>query len=101
MVFLDTNGPLTPVIGISLQAPMNTGRDLELQQNLSRSPWSASPWQRWSWFDPDGRASGCTRNKLLDVIGRPRIFFFSSRRRHTICGRDWSSDVCSSDLTGQ
>src|SRR5436305_9144955 len=22
-------------------------------------------------------------------------FFFSSRRRHTRCGRDWSSDVCS------
>src|SRR3989442_323472 len=27
------------------------------------------------------------------------FFFFSSRRRHTRCGRDWSSDVCSSDLT--
>src|SRR6266498_2971141 len=27
-------------------------------------------------------------------------FFFSSRRRHTMCGRDWSSDVCSSDLAG-
>src|SRR5690554_3943668 len=27
-----------------------------------------------------------------------RLFFFSSRRRHTRCGRDWSSDVCSSDL---
>src|SRR5690554_4643549 len=27
-------------------------------------------------------------------------FFFSSRRRHTRCGRDWSSDVCSSDLYG-
>src|SRR3984885_810010 len=27
-----------------------------------------------------------------------RICFFSSRRRHTRCGRDWSSDVCSSDL---
>src|SRR5207245_5143797 len=26
------------------------------------------------------------------------IFFFSSRRRHTRCYRDWSSDVCSSDL---
>src|SRR5690554_310670 len=26
-------------------------------------------------------------------------FFFSSRIRHTRCGRDWSSDVCSSDLT--
>src|SRR3712207_7959557 len=25
-------------------------------------------------------------------------FFFSSRRRHTIYWRDWSSDVCSSDL---
>src|SRR5208282_6408194 len=27
------------------------------------------------------------------------VFFFSSRRRHTRCYRDWSSDVCSSDLT--
>src|SRR5712675_1048070 len=27
-------------------------------------------------------------------------FFFSSRRRHTRCSRDWSSDVCSSDLHG-
>src|SRR5256884_9733980 len=26
------------------------------------------------------------------------VFFFSSRRRHTRCSRDWSSDVCSSDL---
>src|SRR2546429_4219915 len=27
-----------------------------------------------------------------------KFFFFSSRRRHTRCSRDWSSDVCSSDL---
>src|SRR5439155_11494764 len=27
-----------------------------------------------------------------------RFFFFSSRRRHTRWPRDWSSDVCSSDL---
>src|SRR5439155_23168249 len=27
-----------------------------------------------------------------------RSFFFSSRRRHTSWPRDWSSDVCSSDL---
>src|SRR5206468_8572096 len=27
-------------------------------------------------------------------------FFFSSRRRHTRSDRDWSSDVCSSDLVG-
>src|SRR5439155_17930398 len=29
---------------------------------------------------------------------RGYIFFFSSRRRHTRWPRDWSSDVCSSDL---
>src|SRR2546429_9896156 len=29
------------------------------------------------------------------------VFFFSSRRRHTRCSRDWSSDVCSSDLDHQ
>src|SRR6266508_4360625 len=28
----------------------------------------------------------------------PQRFFFSSRRRHTSWPRDWSSDVCSSDL---
>src|SRR5215510_16066138 len=28
------------------------------------------------------------------------FFFFSSRRRHTRWPRDWSSDVCSSDLRG-
>src|SRR5436309_11647869 len=27
------------------------------------------------------------------------FFFFSSRRRHTRFSRDWSSDVCSSDLS--
>src|SRR5437870_11838803 len=29
------------------------------------------------------------------------LFFFSSRRRHTRWPRDWSSDVCSSDLSAQ
>src|SRR3989442_10981466 len=36
-----------------------------------------------------------------DVTGvQTCALFFSSRRRHTRCGRDWSSDVCSSDLHG-
>src|SRR5690606_40616253 len=30
--------------------------------------------------------------------GMMLFFFFSSRRRHTRFSRDWSSDVCSSDL---
>src|SRR2546429_3335657 len=32
------------------------------------------------------------------MLGLYFFFFFSSRRRHTRCSRDWSSDVCSSDL---
>src|SRR4030042_3164172 len=38
-------------------------------------------------------------NKIGEVIYyRSLVSFFSSRRRHTRCSRDWSSDVCSSDL---
>src|SRR5437868_8176 len=41
---------------------------------------------------------------LCDIFGLRYVcffffFFFSSRRRHTRSKRDWSSDVCSSDLT--
>src|SRR5439155_3045281 len=32
------------------------------------------------------------------VVEDDEVFFFSSRRRHTRWPRDWSSDVCSSDL---
>src|SRR5690606_39783352 len=37
---------------------------------------------------------------LSPVVLRSSLacFFFSSGRRHTIFSRDWSSDVCSSDL---
>src|SRR5690606_40549640 len=35
---------------------------------------------------------------LYDTIIFWFFFFFSSRRRHTRFSRDWSSDVCSSDL---
>src|SRR5258705_9998231 len=34
----------------------------------------------------------------LDGLSFELFFFFSSRRRHTRCLSDWSSDVCSSDL---
>src|SRR5439155_13459549 len=36
---------------------------------------------------------------LWVFIGLSVFFFFSSRRRHTRWPRDWSSDVCSSDLS--
>src|SRR5215203_1352753 len=35
---------------------------------------------------------------LGTAFARAFLFFFSSRRRHTRYWRDWSSDVCSSDL---
>src|SRR5699024_12012743 len=35
---------------------------------------------------------------VFDVCRSRVFFFFSSRRRHTRSKRDWSSDVCSSDL---
>src|SRR5258707_9642656 len=39
---------------------------------------------------------GSFRKSAANV--RVQLFFFSSRRRHTRYWRDWSSDVCSSDL---
>src|SRR5207253_3906453 len=41
-------------------------------------------------------AVGSSPRRVVDVL-----FFFSSRRRHTRWPRDWSSDVCSSDLLAQ
>src|SRR5699024_11245540 len=38
------------------------------------------------------------RNHVLTRALSNLAFFFSSRRRHTRSKRDWSSDVCSSDL---
>src|SRR5690606_39711088 len=35
---------------------------------------------------------------LKHSVDSTLFFFFSSRRRHTRFSRDWSSDVCSSDL---
>src|SRR5690606_18286563 len=46
----------------------------------------------------------CSISILIDVFKNKFskfisfLFFFSSRRRHTRFSRDWSSDVCSSDL---
>src|SRR5690606_2768114 len=42
------------------------------------------------------------RMSLIRLLRVSRtVFFFSSRRRHTRFSRDWSSDVCSSDLVSE
>src|SRR5699024_12102194 len=59
------------------------------------------------------RSVGCVASMLYETTritrrvfdcnltdnGLIMFFFFSSRRRHTRSKRDWSSDVCSSDLS--
>src|SRR5699024_12093080 len=55
-------------------------------RNVQQVPLSATMW-------------GAQSDLLVDVGFV--LFFFSSRRRHTISKRDWSSDVCSSDLKVQ
>src|SRR2546429_883875 len=48
---------------------------------------------------PNRAEGGRLACKPLDyLLATLCSFFFSSRRRHTRCSRDWSSDVCSSDL---
>src|SRR5258706_9029664 len=41
----------------------------------------------------------CCSNVCISFLIISFFFFFSSRRRHTRLVSDWSSDVCSSDLT--
>src|SRR5207253_7458664 len=46
----------------------------------------------------DGAADHRSKGKAARGDEALEDFFFSSRRRHTRWPRDWSSDVCSSDL---
>src|SRR5262245_64716133 len=57
-----------------------------------------------TWFCGSSADISCVSS--FEVVGSRSVllffmlvFFFSSRRRHTRCLSDWSSDVCSSDLT--
>src|SRR5205814_3715927 len=57
-----------------------------------RSGWTYWPFTRW------GLVTRSTRLRPTRYNSLTTFFFFSSRRRHTSCLSDWSSDVCSSDL---
>src|SRR5439155_8086355 len=46
----------------------------------------------------DTQVVECMILEMIHVRAVTITFFFSSRRRHTSWPRDWSSDVCSSDL---
>src|SRR3712207_2038448 len=58
---------------------------------MARQPRTADTWRRT-------RTSGRESLRSSPGISSPTFFLFSSRRRHTVYWRDWSSGVCSSDL---
>src|SRR2546429_3306949 len=63
---------------------------------------SRSSISRWSCAARLGQGLGARLTGVAFATStaslRYRLIFCSSRRRHTRCSRDWSSDVCSSDL---
>src|SRR5256885_4028999 len=54
-------------------------------------------WSLGRWGCIGGTSAGFCGVGVLDFLDV--FFFFSSRRRHTRLQGDWSSDVCSSDLS--
>src|SRR5438445_3515180 len=85
-------GGLQPVeIGRRVGRQMDTGRTLGVRGTVAPNKFTI-----WLSRDDLERFSG-----FHDALAREladAVLFFSSRRRHTSYWRDWSSDVCSSDL---
>src|SRR6266536_828388 len=63
---------------------------------LPQARWAPRP-PRPRWRADEFGLRRCVNDRRT-TAAIPLIFFFSSRRRHTRSTRDWSSDVCSSDL---
>src|SRR5690554_6414571 len=83
-----------------MRTSLSSGEVSEQNRKLNYGTWRFQiNWAPLHVVDAEGcffiDASG---KRYLDFSAQLMCFFFSSRRRHTSCGRDWSSDVCSSDL---
>src|SRR5688572_2062054 len=87
-------------INSSLAAP-STGRAATLTRSESRSEERRVGKECRCWGVPycDKKKYDTITISSLNVRYAIYFFFFSSRRRHTRFDCDWSSDVCSSDLT--
>src|SRR2546429_374659 len=59
-----------------------------------RYPSAKNPRKRLAGDQNGNEAPSVAQNARAEIASWD---FFSSRRRHTSCSRDWSSDVCSSD----
>src|ERR1019366_1867372 len=84
------------VVALSLKKKNRSGGTHQIKEG-TRSTGSSSPKETT-------QCMGCPATKEMPEVirtaqeGVTRLFFFSSRRRHTRLVSDWSSDVCSSDL---
>src|SRR6266511_3198329 len=63
--------------------------------------WTGGSWTGGSWTGGSWTGGSWTGGSWTGDVWDGCFFFFSSRRRHTRFSRDWSSDVCSSDLLRQ
>src|SRR5437660_7377367 len=69
----------------------------------ARATATATPSPSWSTPTGTAHSEAGRPSRSVPAYGASlamSLFFFSSRRRHTRWPRDWSSDVCSSDLVG-
>src|SRR5690606_41053962 len=78
-----------PVTRLALMVARDRDSCVDLGEPIPRCP-------------SEGESAAPTGHHSLKLARSPKLFsgisFFSSRRRHTRFSRDWSSDVCSSDL---
>src|SRR5690554_3168243 len=102
-------GEAAPFTARAASAALEEGQSEDSCRLAAASAWSSASRNAWT------RARTSIRARITSGVGSipdfaswiswlrftlaPWTFFFSSRRRHTRCGRDWSSDVCSSDLS--
>src|SRR5690242_2003508 len=81
----------TDMVGILVQKA--TGKSLA--EYLSEKIWIPYGMEQCAYW----LADECSNLNIGGSGLSATLFFFSSRRRHTILTCDWSSDVCSSDLS--
>src|SRR6267378_3556752 len=103
-----TGGPPASPVASSRARPPRTRRSRSEERRVGkecRSRWSPYHQKKTELAQANAmleqRVEERTRElkmALAQVHGMQKFFFFSSRRRHTTSLRDWSSDVCSSDL---
>src|SRR5690349_4794779 len=94
---LGTRGILVNAVS---PGPIDAGRH-EVTRMLQERPEFLKFWEDMTVLRRPGKPEEVANAVLFLCSDEASYFFFSSRRRHTSSLRDWSSDVCSSDLSSR